>query len=143
MAVELKPNAFIGRAAPPADDQLSAALGPTRPLWDQVLAALKDQFGLTDWEWMSYSVKTGWSVRVKKAKRNILYMAPLKGCFRVAFIIGGKAAQAAHDEHAPARVLKLIDEGERYPEGIGIRFEVKSPKDLPAIHTLTALKLAH
>ena len=53
MSEELKPNAFIGRTAVPADEDLSDALGSTRPLWDQVLSALASQFGLSEWEWNS------------------------------------------------------------------------------------------
>ena len=143
MGEELKPNAFIGHAAAPADDELSAALGSTRPLWDQVFLALADQFGLSEKEWTSYSPKAGWSVRVKKGKRNILYLTPCRNCFRVAFILGGKAVQTARENRLPARVLRLIDQGVTYPEGLGIRWEVKSPKDLPPIQALTAIKLAH
>jgi len=143
MAAELKPNAFIGHSAVPADDELSAALGSLRPIWDQLLSALKTQFGLSECEWTSYSPKAGWSIRVKKGKRNILYLTPCKGCFRVAFILGGKAVEAARGTKMPIRVLKLIDQGTRYPEGLGIRFDVTSPKDLGPIQTLTALKLAH
>jgi len=143
MSEELKPNAFIGRTAMPADEDLSAALGSTRLLWDQLLGGLAAQFGLSDWEWTSYSPKSGWSVRVKKGKRNILYMAPCQNSFRVAFILGGKAVQAARETKATARVLKLIDGGTQYPEGLGIRLDVKSSRDLSPIQTLTALKLAH
>jgi hypothetical protein len=143
MAKELTPNAFIGWTVAPADGELSVALGPTRPLWDQVLAALKDLFELKDWEWNSYSPKAGWSVRVKKGKRNILYLSPCKGCFRVTFILGGKAVQTARTNPVPTRVLKLIDQGQQYPEGLGIRLEVKSPKDLPPIQALTTLKLMY
>ena len=70
-------------------------------------------------------------------------MTPCRDCFRVSFILGGKAVQAARDAKTPARVLKLIDHGTKYPEGLGIRLDVKSPRDLPPIQTLTALKLAH
>jgi Protein of unknown function (DUF3788) len=143
MSEELTPNAFIGRTTPPADDDLTAALGSTRPLWDQALATLANRFGLAEWEWMSYSAKAGWSVRIKKGKRNILYMTPCRNTFRLAFILGGKAVQAAQETKTPARVLKMIQSGTKYPEGLGIRWEIKSVEDLAPVETLTALKLAH
>jgi hypothetical protein len=143
MSEELTPNAFIGRTAPPTDEDLNAALGSTRPLWDQALATLSNRFALGEWEWMSYSPKAGWSVRVRKGKRNILYMTPCRNTFRLSFILGGKAVQAANEGKTPARVLKLIQSGTKYPEGLGIRWEVKSAQDLAPIETLTALKLAH
>jgi hypothetical protein len=135
-------NAFVGRTAPPANEDLSAALGSTRPLWDLALATLANRFGLGEWEWLSYSPKAGWSVRVRKGKRNILYMSPCRNTFVVSFILGGKAVQAATDGRTPARVLRLIESGTKYPEGLGIRWEIKSAKDLTPIETLTALKLA-
>jgi hypothetical protein len=143
MSEELTPNAFIGRTAPPADEDLTAALGSTRPLWDQALATLASRFELPDWEWTSYSPKAGWSVRIRKGKRNILYMTPLAGAFRISFILGGKAVKAAQESKTPARVLKMIEGGTKYPEGLGIRWDVKTAKDLAPIEPLTALKLAH
>lgn len=143
MSEELTPNAFIGRTAAPADEDLTAALGSTRPLWDQALATLATRFELGDCEWTSYSPKAGWSVRIRKGKRNILYLTPCRSTFRVSFILGGKAVQAAQGTKTPARVLKMIEGGTKYPEGLGIRWEVKSAKDLSPIETLTALKLAH
>ena len=143
MSEELTPNAFIGRTIAPADEDLTAALGSTRSLWDEALATLAGRFGLAEWEWTSYSPKAGWSVRIKKGKRNILYMTPCRNCFRVAFVLGGKALQAAQQSNTPARVRKMIAAGMQYPEGLGIRWDIKSSKDLAPIESLTALKLAH
>jgi len=143
MGKELTPNAFIGMAAAPSAGELGAALGAALPVWEKTLAMLSETFGLTEQEWHSYSAKSGWSLRVRKAKRNILYMSPCRDCFRVAFVLGPKAVSTARAGKAPARVLKLIDAGEQYPEGLGIRWEVNSARDVPAIEALTAIKLAH
>jgi hypothetical protein len=39
--------------------------------------------------------------------------------------------------------MQLIDEGDRYPEGTGIRVDVKAPGDLSAIRKLTGIKLGN
>ncbi len=135
----MSPNAFIGHAGPPADDELTAELGAARVLWDELLAALD----LPVHEWNSYSLKAGWSLKLKLGKRTILYLSPLQGAFRVAFILGPKAVAAAPAAKLSKSLLKLIDEAPRYPEGTGVRLEIKSPKDLPAVKQLAALKLAH
>jgi hypothetical protein len=134
-------NAFIGKAEQPTDAELSAALGPARVLWDQLLAALAADYELTNGEWNSYSRKAGWSLRLKREKRNILYLAPCGGCFRVAFILGDRAMQAARASGLSKPVLKILDEAPRYPEGSGVRMEVKGPKDIAAIRKLTGAKL--
>jgi hypothetical protein len=82
-------------------------------------------------------------MRLKLKKRNILYMAPCRGCFRVAFILGDKAVKAARQIKLPQRILKAIDDAPRYPEGTGVRLIVKRMSDLPAILKLAEVKLAN
>jgi len=68
----MSPNAFIGQAVPPTDDQLTAELGAARALWDELLAALD----LPVREWNSYSLKAGWSLKLRFGKRTIVYISP-------------------------------------------------------------------
>jgi len=136
------PNAFIGRAELPTAEEVSAALGPTDQLWKQLVVWLAEQ-GVTDQEWKSYSPKAGWSLRLKVKKRNIIYLAPCPGCFRIAFIFGDKAVAAARQSNLSKSMLKLIDEAPRYPEGTGLCLTVKAPKDLAAIRKLALIKLAN
>ena len=82
-------------------------------------------------------------MRLKLKKRNILYMAPCKNCFRVAFILGDKAVKAARQIKLPQPILKAIDDAPRYPEGTGVRLIVKRMSDLPAIRKLAEVKLAN
>jgi len=135
----MSPNAFIGHAQPPTDDELTTKLGAARALWDELLATL----ALPIAEWNSYSLKAGWSLKLKVRKRTIVYLSPVQGAIRVAFILGPKAVAAAPGEKLSKTLLKRIDDAPRYPEGVGVRLEVKSRKDLPAIRKLAALKLAY
>src|ERR1017187_3579816 len=136
-------NAFIDHAAQPTPEELSAALGPTASIWNKLVGCLADEYGLNVQEWNSYSLKAGWSMRLKLKKRNILYMAPCRGCFRVAFVLGDKAVQAARQLKRPQSILKVIDEAPRYPEGTGVRLVVKRMSDLATIQKLAAIKLAN
>jgi hypothetical protein len=137
----MQPNAFIGRAERPADADLIEVLGPAKELWDRLLADMTAQWNLKEFEWSSYSTKSGWTLRVKRGKRNIVYLGPAKGMFNVSFILGGRAVEAAHTRKLAARVLKMVDEGTKYPEGTGVRLEIKSERDLAAVKSLTQLKL--
>jgi hypothetical protein len=128
-------NAFIGKTEAPTDAELSAALGATRALWDQLVNDLH----LDEEGWKSYSPKHGWSYRLKRGKRRIIYMVPAQGAFEAAFILGDKALAAARESKLPKKVL----DGTRYPEGTGIRVEVKSAKELVLVEKLAAVKLAN
>lgn len=136
------PNAFVGHATKPTTEELTAALGPTASIWNQLVANMAE-LGLTIQEWNSYSIKAGWALRLKLKKRNILYMAPCKGCFRVAFILGDRAVEAARESKLPKSIVKAIEDAPRYPEGTGLRLLVKRVSDLPPIRKLAAIKLAN
>jgi hypothetical protein len=140
---DLTPNAFIGSLAAPAPAELTAALGPVRLYWDRLLARLADKLNLADGEWHSYSPKAGWALRLKMKKRNIVYLAPCRDCFRVTFILGDRAVDAARQSTLPRRVVKLVEEGKRYPEGTAVRFAVTGDKDIAAIVKLASIKLQH
>jgi hypothetical protein len=140
---DLTPNAFIGSLAAPMAGELTAALGPAIVHWDRLLTRLADELKLAGGEWHSYSPKAGWALRLKMKKRNVVYLAPCRGCFRVTFILGDRAVAAARQSTLPRRVVKLIEEGKRYPEGTAVRFDVTGDKDIAAIVKLASIKLQH
>ena len=137
----MEPNAFIGKKTKPTDADVSKALGPAKALWDQVIEDLKKDCPTK--EWNSYSVKVGWSLKLKKKDRTILYLGPLAGGFRVAFVLGDKAVKAARESGLPKAMIKLIDEAKKYAEGTAVRFNVTSDEDVEAVKKLAAIKLAH
>jgi hypothetical protein len=136
------PNAFIGKTTMPTAAELSAVLGETTKLWAELIDSLAKEQGL-DQEWNSFKPKYGWSLLLKLKKRRIVYLGPCVGCFRASFILGDKAVAAARASNLPKRVLLLLDEAPRYPEGTGLRLLVKTARDLPAIRKLAQIKLAN
>jgi hypothetical protein len=136
------PNAFIGRTTLPTPEEVSAALGPAAELWNQLVDWLAGQ-GVADQEWKSSSAKYGWSLRLIRKKRTIIYLGPCDGCFRAAFVLGDRAVAAARQSDLSKAVLKLLDEAPRYAEGTGLRLMVQEAPDLPAIQSLALIKLAN
>jgi hypothetical protein len=136
-------NAFLDRTTPPSDADLQEALGRARPLWDQLLAELASEHDVRTREWKSYGARSGWSLRLMRGKRTIVWLVPYAGCFQVAFIFGDKAVTAIRQSTMPARVLRMLGDAPRYPEGTGLRFQVKAVKDVALVKTLAAIKLQH
>jgi len=137
------PNAFTGKPHPPTNAELAGALGPAKVLWDQLLAGLAAEHKLTAQEWNSYSPKAGWSLRLKRKERNILYLGPCKRAFRVAFVLGDKAVAAARHSDLPQSVIKILDEAKRYAEGTAVRFETIKARDIESVVKLAGIKLAN
>ncbi|MBZ5617925.1 MAG: DUF3788 domain-containing protein [Acidobacteriia bacterium] len=134
-------NAFIDKVEQPTDADVAEALGPAKALWDQLLADLAHECDLTTQEWNSYSRKAGWSLRLKRQTRNILYLSPCRGSFRVSFALGDRAVEAARHCGLPRPVIRTIDEAKRYAEGTAVRIDVKGHKDIAAVKKLTTVKL--
>ena len=136
-------NAFIGKPEAPTDADLATALGSAKARWDGLLAELDGELGVNVHEWKSYSRKWGWSFRAARKARTIVWLAPHAGGFGVMFILGAKAVEAVKASKLPARLLRLLAKAPKYPEGTGLRFEIKSPRDLAAVKQLAAIKLAN
>ncbi len=134
-------NAFVGWTAKPSDTDVEKALGPAKAVWDRLLAELATEDGVTIQEWTSYSPKAGWSLRLKRGKRTIVWLSACEGCFRVMFILGEKALVAARGSGLSATGQRALDEAVKYPEGTGVRLLVKAAKDIPTIRKLAVAKL--
>lgn len=137
----LQANAFVGKPKPPTDKELSAVLGPAKALWEQLLTELTDELKLSAREWNSYSKKAGWSLRVKRGDRIILYLAPFLGAFRASFALGDKAVQAAKASGLPKPVVKIIEGAKKYAEGTAVRIEVNNAEDIEVVKKLAKAKL--
>ena len=137
-------NAFIGRDSAPTEADTDTELGrAAKELWDSLIDRLAAENLASTKEGHSYSRKAGWSLRLKRADRTILYLIPSHGAFSVAFALGDKAVKAAHAIGLPKRVLRIIDSSRRYAEGTGVRLDVNGPDDVEAVLKLAGVKAAN
>jgi hypothetical protein len=137
-------NAFIRKSEKPSLEELSAVLGPTAILWNKLVDSMASDLGVAIQEWKGVCVnKYGWSLRLKMKARNIVYLAPGNGFFRVAFVLSDRAVKAAKAVHFPAAVAQAIADAPHYPEGTGLRLTVRKARDLAAIRKLAEIKLAN
>jgi hypothetical protein len=135
-------NAFTGKAKRPTAKEVSAALGPSQSLWKRLLAELADELDLKG-EWGMSSPKLGWSLRMKRDDRIIVYLAPLQGRFQASFALGDKAVQTALASGLPNSVVTAIHSATKYAEGKAVRFDVRSVEDLVAVKKIASAKLSH
>ena len=143
VADTLPPNAFIGSSTAPTDADIATVLGPAKPVWDALVAALTADAIVDTQEWKSYSRKAGWALRLARGKRTIVWLSPCDRQIRVAFILGDKALAAIRAAKLPARIVSLLADAPKYPEGTGLRLHIASAKDLPSLRKLAKIKLDH
>jgi hypothetical protein len=135
-------SAFDDLSHPPGPGELETVLGPAAPLWVQLVARVSTTCSPVTELWSFAGAKFGWSLRLKRKDRIVLYMTPQHGRILAGVVLGEKAAGAAADSGLPAPVLALVEDAPRYAEGRGIRLPVATPGDVEAACMLVALKMA-
>jgi hypothetical protein len=136
-------NAFINKPGPPSEAELAAALGLAKAPWDRLLGDLARELDVNVHEWKCHSPKWGWSLRVKRKARTIVWLSPSEGCFTVLFILGDKAVRAARHGKLPQRIVEALDAAPKYPEGTGVRLRVRNARMVGTLKKLAAIKLAN
>jgi len=138
-------SAFDDKGKEPAEAEVAAVLGAkAKGLWDDLRRRIAAAHAPLEEEWTFAGKSYGWSLRLKRKKRAVLYMTPWKGGFRVGLALGEKAVAAAKEGGGlPAEALEAIDEAPRYAEGRGLHWEVKTAKDIGIVEKIAAAKMAN
>jgi hypothetical protein len=136
-------SALDDREAAPTPQDLARVLGKAAPVWARLKDDLAAEFPPLEEDWSFAGAKYGWSLRLKRGKRAILYMTPGRGHFLASFALGEKACAAARDAGLPAWLLALIADAPRYAEGRGVRIPVRTRREAGAVVKLAGIKLAH
>lgn len=118
-------------------------LGPASSLWDALRAQLAADVGPLAERWNFTKSTNRWSLQLRRNKRTVVYLVPCRGHFLAAFALGEQACAAAKTGALPASVLRIIERAPRYPEGRGVRLEVRSAKDVAHVASLAAINMAH
>lgn len=136
----MEANAFVGRPSKPTEIAVASVLGETYDLWRTLVSELRRELKLTR-DWHSSSLKMGWSLRLQRKERNIVYLSPREGWFLASFALGDKAIAALNRSDPPPALLKLIAAAKRYAEGTAVRIEVKKAEDLAVVKMLARIKV--
>ena len=127
-------NAFIRKVTAPTGPEVAEVLGPKVKLWDELIEWMNEKAGVSDQEWKGVAVKKyGWSLRLKKKARNIIYLSPGKECFMASFVLSDKAVESAKQALLSSAVQDLLAAAPRYPEGNGLRLLVRRKEDIDAV----------
>lgn len=133
---------FDDAAHAPEPEALAATLGPSAPLWERVARGVAERHAPIDEAWHFGGRNYGWSMRLRRKDRTVLYLIPQAGHFLVGVVFGEKALRAARASDVPASVIALFDAARPYAEGRGIRLPVRSAADAEVVLALAAIKLA-
>ncbi len=139
----MSPSAFLDRGSPPSERELEAVLDKASGLWVDLRTDLSSEFAPLNGKWGFSGKSRGWILQLRHRRRTVLYMVPCPGYFVASFALSEKVCQAARRSGLPARVLEIIQHAPKYPEGRGVRLEVRNKKDLVHVEALASIKMAN
>jgi len=131
-------SVFGDKGTIPEEQGLYDVLNSARSSWDEI-------FGISGGigEWKFYSKNAGWTYVVKSGKRTLFYMTPKEGWFKVIFVLGKRAVDAAGSADLPGNVFNDLMQSREYMEGRSLSVDVKDMKDIDTIRKLLKLKLEY
>ena len=133
---------FINKTKKPEQKDLTAALGKTYNLWQDIIDIVYLRYPDAVSEWNFPGQKYGWSFKIKDKKRAIIYLLPGDKRFMVAFNFGKKAFENIMGSNISEEIKHSLKSAKVYGEGRGIRIEVTNQKPLKDISKLIDTKLA-
>jgi hypothetical protein len=136
-------SAFDDKARPPEDQELSKVLGRSLRVWSRLKELLAEDHPPMTESWGYAGKDYGWSLRLERKKRRVIYLTPQERHFLVGIVLGEKAVKAARQARLPPEVLERVEAAPRYAEGRGLRLEVRFKKDIDAIRELARAKMAN
>jgi hypothetical protein len=134
-------SAFDDKGSRPDARALASTLGRSHAHWRAVIDGVRAAYGPVREEWSFAGANYGWSLRLKNAKKAIVYLTPRRGDFLASFALGEKACRAARERDISPQVLAIIDAAPRYVEGRGVRIPVRSAKAVSDVMRIAALKM--
>jgi hypothetical protein len=135
-------SSAVQRAKAPADAELKAALGTSAALWLAIVEAIAKGFTPLEQEWRPSKLDFGRMCLLRHKDRTLLYLLPMAGQLLVGVVLGERAFGLAMESNLPAAIKKMLSDAKPYAEGRGIRFTVKSAKDVAGVVKLVQLKTA-
>lgn len=133
-------SAFDDPNEPPEPAVLRRRLGPAATAWNALVAGVTEHCDPIEELWNFGGAKFGWSLRLLRKGRVLLYLTPQEGRFLAGLVLGGKAVAAAREAGLSPGLLAQVEAAPQYAEGRGLRVEVTGGGDVEDLVRLVRLK---
>jgi len=127
----------------PNDKLLFEKIGKSFEYWVEIQRHVKSNYENIINEWKYYGKNYGWQLKTLLKKRNLFFLIPSEGSFKVVFIFGDKAVDAIKNSNISDELKRAVVESKKHAEGRGLSIIVKNKKSLIDIKTLISIKVVH
>jgi hypothetical protein len=132
---------FDNKTIKPSINELNKVLGRSSEYWNDFRRHIEEKYGPLTEDWKFYNQKSGWTLKVLKKKRNLFFMIPVEGFFKITFVFGDKAVSVIEKSDLPKEIINTLKDARKYMEGRGIQIDVKDLQDVKNIKKLVEIKV--
>ncbi len=136
----MEENIFNDKLVVPDGRSIQKALGEAGSFWLELRKHIQENYGPAIEEWKYYGPKSGWTMKMLSKKRSLFFFTVIDNGFRLSFVFGDRAVEAIGKSDLPGSIVDEITNAQKYPEGRGLRIEVKDRRLAAAIKTLIKIK---
>jgi hypothetical protein len=132
---------FTDKVIIPDDAQFAVAIGSTLALFESIRNFICKNYGDTTTEWKFYGPKSGWVLKILQKKKNLFFVIPCNGYFKVAFTFGEGAFERMMVSDLPDCIKEQWKEATNHTEGRTVQFDVKDQSDYNLLTRHIEIKL--
>lgn len=131
---------FPDKQLVPTDDDLARELGGSKILFDRLADFIRQEFPPVTTEWKHYGQKSGWVLKLFSGTRNLFFVVPCSGYFKLAFTFGDRAVERILADQFPETLKSELVNARKYAEGRTIQLETKTGEDAEIAKKLVRIK---
>lgn len=121
---------FTDKSVQPDSDDIRRVLGSSLPLWEELLAHIRDTYHpLEDIKFL-YGKNYGWGVRFRLKGKLLASLYPANGHFKVQVILNPAEVEMVQGMGMGGNITRTIDEATPYPEGRWLFIPVTAGTDV-------------
>jgi hypothetical protein len=130
---------FTDREHQPTMEEVFAAVGSSRPLWENLTWFIADNYRIQG-DFTFYGKNYGWAVRFRRGGKALLSLYPGQESFTVQIVIGQTQADKALSLSLSKKVSKILEDAHQFREGRWLFINVESAPDLSDVQQLLIVK---
>jgi len=132
---------FTQKDHPPDEASLAHILGDSAHVYHALLSHVEHHHGPITPTWKYYGQKYGWQLKLIRKKRNLCFIIPGSGHFKIVFVFGDKAVSAVESSNISDKFKQELISAKKYMEGRGLSIRVTDDASISDIKTLFRIKL--
>jgi len=132
---------YNDKAIQPDDSMLRNDLAESYEYYEEISQFINNNYGNLSLDWKFYSGKSGWILKLLTKSKNVLFVIPCEGYFKVAFTFGEKATDFILNSDFSEFVKTELLNAKKHVEGRTIQLDISKEFDCDNVLKLIEVKL--